>query len=109
VPEAAPPGSHCNGPSPSHEPGAHYLDHLLDGKAVGDHQPRSPQSTQTGEQFKPVICRCAGGMCRRLGDRLLVPDDGVQNEPLVMYPCGQLPPGPGGFGTGSGSVSRRSS
>jgi hypothetical protein len=34
-----------------------------------------------------------------------VPDDGVQNEPLVMYPCGQLPPGPGGFGTGSGSVS----
>jgi hypothetical protein len=36
---------------------AHYLDHLLDGKAVGDHQPCSPQSTQTAKQFKPVICR----------------------------------------------------
>src|SRR5262249_26985081 len=44
---------------------------------------------------------CAGG----LAIVSCVPDDGVQNEPLVMYPCGQLPPGPGGFGTGSGSVS----
>src|SRR5215831_18902439 len=33
------------------------------------------------------------------------PDDGVQNEPLAISPCGHEPPGPGGFGTGSGSVS----
>jgi len=33
-----------HGPSPSHEPGAHYLDHLLDGKAVGDHQPCSERA-----------------------------------------------------------------
>src|SRR6516165_3934192 len=85
-----------------------HLDHLLDGKAVGDHQPCSPQSTQTGEQFKPVICRCAGNSCRLRASLAIVscaPDDGMQNEPLAMYPCGQLPPGPRGFGTGSGSVS----
>ena len=97
-----------HGPSPSHEPGAHYLDNLLDGKAVGDHQPCSPQSTQTGEQFKPVICRCAGNSCRSRASLAIVscaPDDGMQNEPLAMYPCGQLPPRADSFGTGKGSAS----
>ena len=101
-----------HGPSPSHEPGAHYLDHLLDGKAVGDHQPCSPQSTQTGEQFKPVICRCAGNSCRsRASPHGHVPAAWRSSPPrqttawLAIYPCGQLPLGPGGFGTGKGSAS----
>ena len=99
-------------PSPSHEPGAHYLDNLLDGKAVGDHQPCSPQSTQTGEQFKPVICRCAGNSCRsRARPHGHVPAAWRSSPPrqttawLAIYPCGQLPLGPGGFGTGKGSAS----
>jgi hypothetical protein len=29
---------------------------------------------------------------------------GTQNEPDARKPCGQLPPGPGGFGCGSGSA-----
>jgi hypothetical protein len=33
------------------------------------------------------------------------PGDGVQNEPLAREPCGHEPPGPDGFGTGSGSTS----
>jgi hypothetical protein len=30
------------------------------------------------------------------------PCDGTQNDPDDVYPCGQLPPGPDGFGTGKG-------
>jgi len=89
-----------------------HLDHLLDGKAVGDHQPCSPQSTQTGEQFKPVICRCAGNSCRsRASPHGHVPAAWRSSPPrqttawLAIYPCGQLPLGPGGFGTGKGSAS----
>jgi hypothetical protein len=39
-----------------------------------------------------------------LGIASCAPGDGAQNEPLLMYPCGQLPPGPWGFGTGRGSA-----
>jgi hypothetical protein len=39
-----------------------------------------------------------------LGIASYAPGDGAQNEPLLMYPCGQLPPGPWDFGTGRGSA-----
>jgi hypothetical protein len=32
------------------------------------------------------------------------PDVGVQNEPLLTYPCAHEPPGPGGFGCGNGAA-----
>jgi hypothetical protein len=37
------------------------------------------------------------------------PCDGVQNDPLEVYPCGHDPPGPAGFGSGKGSASAEAS
>jgi hypothetical protein len=88
VPEAAPPGSHCNGPSPSHEPGAHYLDHLLDGKAVGDHQPPARRARRLASNSSRSSAAAQGACAGGLAIVSCVPDDGV-DEPLAMYPCGQ--------------------
>jgi hypothetical protein len=38
------------------------------------------------------------------GTASCAPCDGTQYDPLDVYPCGHEPPGPTGFGCGSGSA-----
>jgi hypothetical protein len=58
------------------------------------------------KQYEPELVQPHGHVpFSGFGTASCAPCDGTQYDPLDVYPCGQLPPRPGGFGFGCGSGS----
>jgi hypothetical protein len=118
-------------PGRRREPGADQFDHLRDNEAVREQERFRAAVGRRREKFErapPVRLGAATAWHYRpplpLRRQKLPLDvqpnghepfagfaiascaccDGTQNEPLDVYPCGQLPPGPEGFGNGKGSA-----